>query len=228
MSHHTDEMEKGMSPTVEQVLEVLTHELRSPIGVAQGYLRVLLDGTAPAETDRAPLLERTKDAVSRLGDVVRQADELARRLGGIASGKPMPLSVDAVSKAIADTCVGVGIPYTDETTAHGPMRGSIRGSRTDVLAGAVGGLVAGLRRERADVEVVAAQGPARTFRLIVSSQEDRDTLEESAAPVAVPVDRGGLGVSFVGSLLILGALGAHAWTVTGLRSAAVVDFHLED
>ena len=67
----------------ERVLRILLHDLRTPIGVAQGYLRMMQDGrlTEAAETERAvakalQALGQPRDCVrrQRLPRYVRRAD----------------------------------------------------------------------------------------------------------------------------------------------------------
>jgi hypothetical protein len=101
-----------------------------------------------------------------------------------------------------------------------------------VVAAAFSALLDGLRRERAGLEVVArirhrAAPDESTLRFVVASKADLAAVESAVTESPVPVDRGGLGLSFVGSVLLLCACRAHPWTPEGVRTAAVVDFSLE-
>jgi signal transduction histidine kinase len=221
-----------MTPTVEQVLAVLAHELRTPIGVAQSYLRLMRDGAA-ADPARVPLVERTRDALTRVSDVTRQSDELARQLGSLATATVQPVPAELVSNTIADICAAVSIPYTKPTAEGKTLQGNVRAARPDVVAAAFSALLDGLRRERAELEVhgcikhrAAPNGAA--LRFVVAPKADLAAVESADTQSPVPVDRGGLGLSFIGSLLLLCACRAHPWTLEGVRTAAVVDFSLED
>jgi signal transduction histidine kinase len=58
---------------LDRVLESLLHDLRSPLGVASGYLRLLREGrmTDPAEVDRA--LGRAQDALRMMSTLCADA-----------------------------------------------------------------------------------------------------------------------------------------------------------
>jgi hypothetical protein len=221
-----------MTPTVEQVLAVLSHELRTPIGVAQSYLRLMREGSAN-DPARVPLVERTRDALTRVSEVTRQSDELARQLNAVATATAQSFPAELVSNAIADICAAVSIPYTKPTSEGESLQCRVRTTRPDVVATAFSALLDGLRRERAELEVHgclkhrSAPGGA-ALRFVVAPKPDLTTVESAALRSPVPVDRGGLGLSFVGSVLLLCACGARPWTLEGVRSAAVVDFSLEE
>jgi hypothetical protein len=137
-----------MTPTVEQVLAVLSHELRTPIGVAQSYLRLMREGSAN-DPARVPLVERTRDALTRVSEVTRQSDELARQLNAVATATAQSFPAELVSNAIADICAAVSIPYTKPTSEGESLQCRVRTTRPDVVATAFSALLDGLRRERA-------------------------------------------------------------------------------
>lgn len=58
---------------LDRVLDTLLHDLRSPLGVASGYLRLLKEGrmTTPAEVDRA--LGRAEDALRLMSTICADA-----------------------------------------------------------------------------------------------------------------------------------------------------------
>lgn len=221
-----------MTPTVEQVLAVLAHELRTPIGVAQSYLRLMRDGSQ-ADPARVPLVERTRDALTRVSEVTRQSDELARQLGAVAASTVQVVPAALICSAVSEICSAVSIPYTCAAGNGQTLQGQIRAARPDVVAAAFSALVEGLRRERPGLEVQSAIQPRRasergSLRFVVAGRADQSAVESAATCVPVPVDRGGLGLNFIGSVLLLCACGARPWTPEGIRTAAVVDFPLED
>jgi len=60
---------------LNRFLEVFMHDLRSPLGVAQGYMN-LLHGGQLAETDRARAMQGIANALNRLTTLVDHAGEL--------------------------------------------------------------------------------------------------------------------------------------------------------
>ena len=220
-----------MTPTVEQVLAVLAHELRTPIGVAQSYLRLMRDGAASSDPGRVPLVERTREALTRLSEVTRQSDELARQLSAVGTASMQPVPIQVVAGAIEEVCAAVSIPYTAPPNDGQTLQLNVRTARTDVVAGAFSALLEGLRRERSELEVEArverGGNGQPALRFVVASKADRAAVNGGSPRVPVPVDRGGLGLNFIGGVLLLCACGAQPWTLDGARSTAVVDFSLE-
>jgi signal transduction histidine kinase len=60
---------------IERVLQVLIHDARTPIGVAQGYLRLLRDQRLPTDEERDRAMTRTMDALGRLAKLCEQAGQ---------------------------------------------------------------------------------------------------------------------------------------------------------
>jgi hypothetical protein len=66
-----------MLPTLAQVLNTLAHELRTPVAVSQGYLRLYLDGRLPSPEDQRKALQQTADAVARLSGLCSELGAVA-------------------------------------------------------------------------------------------------------------------------------------------------------
>jgi len=60
---------------IERVLQVLIHDARTPIGVAQGYLRLLREQRLPTDEERDRAMTRTMDALGRLAKLCDQAGQ---------------------------------------------------------------------------------------------------------------------------------------------------------
>jgi hypothetical protein len=60
---------------VERLLDVLLHDLRTPLGVASGFVRLVKEGRlpSPAESDRA--LEKVQDALRTINGLCTNASE---------------------------------------------------------------------------------------------------------------------------------------------------------
>jgi hypothetical protein len=66
----------------ERVLQILLHDLRTPIGVAQGYLRMMQDGrlTAAADTERA--VAKALQALGQTARLCQDAGDFLDTSGG--------------------------------------------------------------------------------------------------------------------------------------------------
>ena len=58
----------------ERALSVLIHDVRSPLGVAQGYLRLVREGRIADAGERDAVLVRTVEALGRIGRLCTEAE----------------------------------------------------------------------------------------------------------------------------------------------------------
>jgi two-component system sensor histidine kinase BaeS len=62
-----------MRADLERLLHKLLHDLRTPLGVAHGYLRLLQEGRLPTEAERDRALTGTRNALGRMSDICSDA-----------------------------------------------------------------------------------------------------------------------------------------------------------
>src|SRR6188508_3363326 len=55
-----------MQPNLAQVLNTLAHEIRTPLAVSQGYLKLLIDGRLTNADDSRRAMEQTRQALGAL------------------------------------------------------------------------------------------------------------------------------------------------------------------
>src|SRR4029453_11667771 len=97
-----------MSVDIGDILHVLAHELRTPVGIAHGYVRLLLEDRLPAESDRRRALAQLQKALGRLTDLSHQASALANWYERTESARAVVetrMLVDAVMRAAFDSPV---------------------------------------------------------------------------------------------------------------------------
>lgn len=63
--------------TVERTLQVLIHDIRTPVGVAQGYLRLLREDRLPSPDDRQRAITQAQQALDRVSQLCSDAAALA-------------------------------------------------------------------------------------------------------------------------------------------------------
>src|SRR5262245_59098900 len=70
-------LDVGMPVEIGNVLHVLAHELRTPAGIAQGYLRMLMDDRLTDPADRRKAIEQAQKAVARISEITNEGSQLA-------------------------------------------------------------------------------------------------------------------------------------------------------
>jgi signal transduction histidine kinase len=80
-----------------QVLNTLAHEIRTPLAVSQGYLKLYVDGrlTTPADQQRA--LQQTREALGVIANLCAEASKVSAL--SEATGAALPERVDAAALA---------------------------------------------------------------------------------------------------------------------------------
>src|SRR5436190_18249869 len=63
----------GLMTDAERVLSLLLHDLRTPLGVAHGYLRLIRDDRLPTPHEREKAIAGTQQALSRISRLCADA-----------------------------------------------------------------------------------------------------------------------------------------------------------
>ena len=217
-----------MSVDINDILHVLAHELRTPVGIAHGYVRLLLEERLTQESDRRRALEQMQKALGRLSDLSHESTALAswyeqdhstarhvdaRALIGHVSDADFdfPVTVEA-----SEIPAGVTVPTSDERSLCLALTGivratarELRGTTCDVVARVVDGSLEMLTGPEELLEALGA-GPA----------------SPEAGPVAL--ERGGLGLALVHAAIVLDAHGAERWTMNGSRQTVGLRLPIEE
>jgi hypothetical protein len=218
----------GMPVDINDILHVLAHELRTPVGIVQGYVRLLLDNRLPQEADRRRALEQMQKALGRLGDLSNETTALASwydqghvdhtRVGARAL-------VDRVAGAAYESPVTVDAGNVSDAV-------TVRTLDAGMLANALVNIVRATAREsRGEPCAVAARLHDGRFEMLTGSAELLTALRAGPmAPGAGPIalERGGLGLALVQAAIVLDAHGAERWTMDNSRQIAGISVPIEE
>lgn len=204
------------------ILRVLAHELRSPAGVAQGYLKMALDGRLSADDQRHGL-EHARDAVARMTTLSREASNIASWLERPAAPEIFwrPLVAAALLRAVLERF------GRDELEVSLDIGEDLFVKTCDepAFVAALAALISATMREspRAALTLVAAPTPGSpgTLDLLVAPADVLPLLAEgpdTAEAGAVTLERGGLGLSLVMALLVMNTHGATSWALRAHRA----------
>ncbi|MEO8480925.1 MAG: histidine kinase dimerization/phospho-acceptor domain-containing protein [Acidobacteriota bacterium] len=212
-----------MSTDLSDVLSVLAHELRSPLSVLQGYIRLLQRKRDAADPESA-MLTAMLTATSRLATLGRQSSDLAVWARRDEPGTTT--DVAAFTHAIASHApAGATLaPVPDDMTHR-----AFHVADVQALAQSIGALAELAMRETRQSAAAIAVRPDDdgALRVVIAVTPDAATLEAGgtlpATTEPVPFNRGGLGLSLC---LASYVLATHEATATATSDLAHIDVRI--
>ena len=217
-----------MPVDINDILHVLAHELRTPVGIAHGYVRLLLEERLHQETDRRKALEQMQKALGRLTDLSHESTALAswyEQEHTEAHPVPARALLERVAQAEYEWPVTVDVSNVPEDCR-------VRTPDGDSLARALIGVVRATARElRGTTCDVTARVVDGRMEILTGPEEllgalGTGPLAPEAGPVAL--ERGGLGLALVHAVIVLDAHGAERWTMNGSRQTLGLRLPLDE
>jgi signal transduction histidine kinase len=221
-----------MPVDLSDVLHVLAHELRGPSGIAQGYLRMLLEDRLIDSADRRRALEQTQQALARVSELTNESSQLANWFDAQRETKVVGrVDARALIERVAANAGIDPVPTTHIDVA--PASASVPTASQDALAAALATCVKATARELKGkpVTIAARVNGNHTLDVLIGSDEQLDVLSQgpdadNAGPISL--ERGGLGLSLVLAAAVLDAHGAAQWTTNGSRNTVGVRLPLDE
>lgn len=196
-----------------KAFSVLLHDLRTPLGVAHGYARLLREDRLSSEADRARALQGISDALERLTRLSRDASAFVE-----VDEQPLPLARVAAVE-VADHVVrtlGAQLSATDRQQ----LLDRVCALRSlDMLSESLLALAASLAAG-ADAPDVRVAGDATELLVLMGSTADRPRLLEGARPAFDPW-RAGHALSLARASHQLARNGGAVWALDSHRALAV-------
>lgn len=215
------------------ILRLLAHELRSPASVAQGYLKMIVEGRLPGAADQQQALEQARQAVGRLGALSREASEVAswlerptppvlqwRRLNGRTL-------IQGMLERVGDKNLDVRPLDIDEAADLRTCDGEALG---DALAAIVHATIREAPHLRLTFQAATGGAPASFLDLIIAAPAQAERLRQGPSTpetMPFPLERGGVGLALIKAALVLEAHGAQVWSLHSQRAAAAVRLYIE-
>lgn len=202
-----------------QLLFLASHELRTPVTVVAGYVRMLLQEQAGPVSDRQRrLLEEAAKSCASLTALVTDMSDLARLNAGemAFSRQRVPLAAlvgEAAGRVHEGEDRGIRLEVDEVPTAMVVMGDPLR------LRAAIGTLLYATLREHGDAGTVHVRvvqsGPPPAVRIGIGAAAA--AAEALAAPADTPFDEwhGGLGFALPIARRILAAHGGRVWALPG-------------
>jgi hypothetical protein len=201
---------------------LLIHDLRAPLSVAHGYLRLLRDDRLASPDDRNRALAQTSEALGRLSTLCAEASSFIGTYDSAPDQGPSVPARDLVRRlqhASGPHPVSlVDVPDEDRV---------LRAASLDRLVDAVHRIVACIGREGAPATAqltVAAIGSE--IVILFGTAEHRDTLVKAPRAALDPLRRGH-GLALPLACRTVERTGGVVWTIEGTRGAVGIALPLE-
>ncbi len=158
-----------------KAFSVLLHDVRTPLGVAHGYVRLLREGRLSTDADRARALQGVADALERM---TRLSHDAAAYVN--ADDVSMPLarvSADEVADRLA-AALGAQVPPAARSGLHGRMC-ALRS--VDVVTDAIVALAGSVAEDAEAPEIFVDESGGELRILLGPGDERRQLLDGSRA-----------------------------------------------
>ena len=207
-----------MQPNLAQVLNTLAHEIRTPLAVSQGYLKLYLDGRLTNVDDTRRAFEQTRQALGALATLCVDMGKVSTLSESASSGIPERVSAaDFVTALRAqgdiDGAAWSGDAGTRpiETTNHRDLAQAIA-------------IVSKAAFDEAREAPHAVRTTAGAELIVLAGVEDALAALQAGpgAPTARPVDfgKGGKGLKLIWAAFVLDRHRVQTWTDANHRASA--------
>ena len=211
-------------------MSLAVHELRTPVTVVAGYLRMLLKEQAGPLTDKQKkMLEEADRSCGRLGALVSEMSEFGKLEGNQIALARNDFDLHALAAELASGMhEGQDRGVTLSVRASADLDGTpvmVTGDRTRIAA-AVKALMHSALRERGEPGVVVVEcstvtGSPGWAVLAIGDESVLPGLKSAAAaPLAFDEWRGGLGLALPIARRVIEAHGGALWSGDGTQSRA--------
>jgi hypothetical protein len=220
-----------MPVDIGNVLHVLAHELRTPAGIAQGYLRMLMDDRLTDPADRRKAIEQAQKAIARVSELASEGSQLATWVERPQDSANQRIDARGlIDRVVAGAANGMTLSSHVDIP---PAAGDVATIDADALTTALVAVTKATARElRNKPCAIAAHVADRAAIELWIGQEDQFVVLHAGptAPDAGPLalERGGVGLSLVYAVAVLERHGAAAWTVNGSRTTVGIRLPIEE
>jgi signal transduction histidine kinase len=195
---------------LHEVLHLFIHDLRAPISVAQGFLRLVREQRLPDEPSRERALEQTMDALGRLSRLCDQAGEFL----ALTSTETGPLGRSALSRVIDPLLSGLAARGFEVELRAADREATLPTSR-QVANRMLLVVDWATRQGRVCCAGIEADGD---WLAVLVGTAGRQAALRSQPPMPIDCRRRGLGLALPVACLDIGRHGGDVWTTASAGS----------
>ena len=214
-----------MQPKLAQVLNTVAHEIRTPLAVSQGYLKLYIDGRLTSPDDQQRALQQTREA---LGVIATICVDMGKVSAVAARSEPLTDHVsvgDFVAQLRADGAVS-----NAQWIGGEKLYGSIATNNSRDLVKAVAVVLkAAFDDARESARVLQLDGDETQLTLLAGANDAVPALRAGSKADAhdFDIERGGKGMNLIWASLVLDQHHVGIWKHRDHRASVGLRFPLE-
>ena len=199
-----------------KALNLLIHDLRAPLSVAQGYLRLLHQNRLEAEVDRQRAFTQSMEALGRIGRLCEDAAAFVAEPSS-TDGPVTTVRASQFVEQVIEACTARCSPLTFESEPA--LSGTVRTMHLDRLVQSVAVVLCAVRRSTQKEPVsVSVLEKEKEARFLLGCDDDRAALV-SGPPETFDPWRGGHGIALPLACRTIAEAGGRIWTIANGRGA---------
>lgn len=192
-----------------KALNLLIHDLRAPLSVALGYLRLLQQNRLEAEADRSRAITQSVEALGRIGRLCEEAAAFVAAPPATA-GPAMRVPVAQLVAHVREACTARCSPVL--FVASPEMPGTVRVVNLDRLVQSLVVVLCAVRRSTQNEPVrVSVHEEEKQAWFLLGCDEERAALM-SGPPKTFDPWRGGHGLALPLACRTIAEAGGRIWT----------------
>jgi hypothetical protein len=212
-----------MQPNLAQVLNTLAHEIRTPLAVSQGYLKLYLDGRLTNVEDTRKAFEQTRQALGTLAALCVDMGKVSTLSESGVLGVPTRVPAAEFVTTLRGSEEIAGASFDDTSlSALGTPRGAVETTNVRDLAQAVA-IVAKAAfddaRDQPHVVKTAGDGELMVLAGVNDALPALQQGPQGSSSRAVDFGKGGKGLKLIWAAFVLDKHGVQTWTHADHRAS---------